>query len=305
MVYRVMVGLGAVGVDRVLMMPATSGVWEGLRQHLMVKPGADGPLLPALDVLEMPLHHDARDTALAVDMMRERGASVLVVLGGDGTHRIVAQRSGETPICALSTGTNNAFPEMREATVAGIAAGLVATGRVKGSLRREKVLRVSVNAGRRNECALVDVAASRDRFLGARALWRPRDVSEVVVTSASPQATGFSALAGLLEPISRSEAAGLYVRLGAPPCPASTILVPLAPGLVVPAGVTATRRLRPGETVELERFDGCLALDGEREIEVTSRDQVTVSLGVDGPLTVDVEMAMHEAASRKLLRRDR
>jgi len=30
------------------------------------------------------------------------------------------------PICALSTGTNNAFPEMRETTVAGIATGLVA-----------------------------------------------------------------------------------------------------------------------------------------------------------------------------------
>ena len=306
MVYRVMVGLGAVGVDRVLMMPATSGVGEGLRQHLVGTSRADGAALPELEVLEMRLHHDARDTACAVDLMRARDASVLIVLGGDGTNRVVAQRCGDTPICALSTGTNNAFPEMREATVAGIAAGLVATGQVDGVLRREKVLRVSLDSGERSEGALVDVAASQDRFLGARALWRPREVSEVVVTSASPQATGFSALAGLLEPISRAEPAGLYVRLGSGSgaAEASTILVPLAPGLVVPATVTATRRLRPGEAVDLERFDGCVALDGEREIEVTSRDRVTVTLDVEGPLTIDVERAMHEAAMRGLLRRD-
>lgn len=304
MVYRLLVGLGAVGVDRVLMMPATSGIWEGLRRHLLGTPGAGGPVLPTLEVLEMRLRHDARDTALAVDRMRERGASVLFVLGGDGTNRVVAQRCGEIPVCALSTGTNNAFPEMREATVAGVAAGLIATGRVSGALRREKVLRVSVNGAERSECALVDVAASHDRFLGARALWRPRDVSEVVVTSASPQATGFSALAGLLEPISRAEPAGLYVRLGSPPCVTSTILVPLAPGLVVPVGVVSTRRLRPAEAVELERLDGCVALDGEREIEVRSHDRVTVTLDVRGPLTVDVESAMRDAARQGLLRRD-
>jgi len=47
------------------------------------------------------------------------------------------------PVCALSTGTNNAFPEMREATVAGLATGLVATGKLDAerTLRRTKVLR--------------------------------------------------------------------------------------------------------------------------------------------------------------------
>ena len=46
------------------------------------------------------------------------------------------------PICALSTGTNNVFPEMRETTVAGIATGLVALDGTRGpdGLRREPVL---------------------------------------------------------------------------------------------------------------------------------------------------------------------
>ena len=96
----------------------------------------------------------------------------IVVLGGDGTHRVVARACGDVPICALSTGTNNAFPEMREATVAGLAAGLVATGRAgDGALRREAALAVDV-PGAPRDLALVDVAVSRERFIGARALWR-------------------------------------------------------------------------------------------------------------------------------------
>ena len=59
--------------------------------------------------------------------MRAAGVAAIVVLGGDGTHRVVAKACGDVPICALSTGTNNAFPEMRETTVAGLATGLVAT----------------------------------------------------------------------------------------------------------------------------------------------------------------------------------
>ena len=39
------------------------------------------------------------------------------------------------PIAGVSTGTNNAFPEMREPTITGLAAGLFATGRIALSAR--------------------------------------------------------------------------------------------------------------------------------------------------------------------------
>src|SRR3954453_11119845 len=89
----------------------------------------------------MPLRGDAYDTVEAVRRMRERDVAVLLVLGGDGTHRVVSGACADVPLCALPTGTNNAFPDMREATVAGLAAGLVATGQVTdGVLRRGKGL---------------------------------------------------------------------------------------------------------------------------------------------------------------------
>ena len=105
--------------------------------------------------------------------MFAEGVDAILVLGGDGTHRVVAKACGDVPICALSTGTNNVFPEMREATVAGMATGLVATGRGgPGAVIREAALIVERD-GAPADLALVDVAVTRERFVGARALWRP------------------------------------------------------------------------------------------------------------------------------------
>jgi hypothetical protein len=173
MVHRLMAGLGAVGVDRVIMMPAGSGVSQSLQRHLGGRTGhLAAQRLPELEVLDMAVHEDERDSAAAVRAMAERRVAAIVVLGGDGTHRVVAAHCGDIPLCALSTGTNNAFPELREATVAGVAAGLVATARLEGDglLRREKQLQVSVNGGLRRDSALVDVAVTTERWVGARSV---------------------------------------------------------------------------------------------------------------------------------------
>ncbi|BBL79756.1 ATP-NAD kinase [Rubrobacter xylanophilus] len=296
MVYRLMVGLGAVGVRRVLMMPAASGLYDALERNLRSH-GRDARL-PELELLEMPLRHDAQDTVEAVECMLGKGVSAIAVLGGDGTSRLVARHCGEVPICPLSTGTNNAFPEMREATVAGLATGLVATGRLR-AVRRKKILRVRMNG--HEDCALVDVAASGERFVGARALWRPESVYEIVVASAAPDAVGLSAVAGLLAPLSREDPFGLHLRLAPPEKARRVLKVPLAPGLVVPVGVTEVQRIPLGEEVELEPRAGVVALDGEREMERGPEDRVGVVPEGEGPLVVDVAAAMRRAAREGLL----
>jgi predicted polyphosphate/ATP-dependent NAD kinase len=253
--------------------------------------------------VEMKVRHGARDTAYAVGKMCERGVSSIDVLGGDGTNRVVARHCDPNiPLCALSTGTNNTFPKMQEATVAGLATGLVATGQVGDEvLRREKILYVTIDGETDRDCALVEVAVNSERFVGARALWRAEDISEIVVASASPEAVGLSSIAGLLDPVERSTPHGLYVRL-APPGDADTVLtVPLAPGLIAPVGVVESRRVEPGESVELEPKVGSLALDGEREIEIGPQNEVKVRLESDGPSTIDVGEVMREAARRGLL----
>ena len=304
MVFRLMVGLAAVGVEHVLMMPAASGLFDGLDRNRRANAASERKQdLPELELVEMKIRHGARDTVYAVGKMCERGVSAIVVLGGDGTNRVVARHCDpNVPLCTLSTGTNNTFPKMREATVAGLATGLVASGQVGGeALRREKILYVTLDGEPDRDCALVEVAVSSERFVGARALWRAEDISEIVVASASPEAVGLSSIAGLLDPVDRSTPHGLYVRL-APPEEADKVLtVPLAPGLIAPVGVVESRRVEPGESVELEPKVGSLALDGEREIEMGPQNEVTVRLDSNGPLTINVGEAMHEAARGGLL----
>jgi len=300
MVYRLMVGLAAAGVGKVFLMPAAAGVGESLRRHLKGNTGSRQQSVPELETLEMRTSGDARDTAEAIRLMRERGVSALILLGGDGTCRVASNHCYDTPLCTLSTGTNNAFPRMREATVAGLATGLVASGTLgDGVIRREKVLRVGVDG--EQDRALVDVAVCRERWVGARALYEPDSVSAVFVASAAPEAIGMSAIAGLLSPVSREESHGLFVEL-APPEKAETVIsVPLAPGMVIPVGVAGYRRLEPGEAVGISPGYGSLALDGEREIELTPEDEVEVTLSADGPLTVNVEECMRRASREGLL----
>ncbi len=300
MVYRFMIGLRAAGVDNVLFMPAAAGVGGSLRRHIKGNTGSRKQSLPGLEHLEMRLTGDARDTAEAVRRMRDRNVSAIVVLGGDGTCRVASSHSYDTPICALSTGTNNAFPESREATVAGLATGFVATGAMgEEVVRREKALRVRVDG--EEGLALVDVAVCRERWIGARALYEPGAVSEIFTASASPDAVGLSSVAGLLEPVSRDEPHGLRVELTGPEEADTVLTVPLAPGLVSTIGVSAYDRLKPGETFVLEPVHGSLALDGEREVELRSEHSSEVWLSEDGPLTVDVEECMCRAAKEGLL----
>ena len=302
MVHRLMAGLGAAGVDRVVMMPAGSGVSQSLQRHLSGRTGhLAAQRLPELEVLEMALREDARDSAEAVAAMAERRVAAIVVLGGDGTHRVVARHCGDIPLCALSTGTNNAFPELREATVAGLATGLVATGRLGGDglVRRAKQLEVAVEGGTRDS-ALVDVAVTAERWVGSRALWRVGSISEALVTFASPSAVGLSAVAAAVAPVPRAAPFGLHLRLAPPDEAPRAVTVPLAPGLIAEVGVLQASRVEPGQVVALAARAGCLALDGEREIELAQHDQVTVRLG-QGPLVVDVDAVMAAASQHQLL----
>jgi predicted polyphosphate/ATP-dependent NAD kinase len=258
MVYRVLVGLAAAGVDRAVMMPAADGLGWTL-ERLMKAHGK--PL--ALEILDMPLTGTAHDTTAAVQAMSD--AKAIVVLGGDGTHRIVAKACGDTPIVALSTGTNNAFPEMREATIAGLAAGLFTD-----QVIREPALRVN------DDLALVDVAVSNQPFVGAKALWRTDSITELFVTNANPAAVGLSAIAGQL-------ATGpVHVTLGA----GTRVMAAIAPGLVVPVDVAAWEPIDGPVTVHAA---GCIALDGERELE---RPGATTIALTQGPNRIDVDAVM-------------
>jgi predicted polyphosphate/ATP-dependent NAD kinase len=295
-VLRLLAGLGALGVAEALLMPDGAGIAAAILREAGEHKGAP---LPAVSILDLPVEGTADDTRRAVRAMLERGVGAIAILGGDGTHRVVAGLCGQTPLLALSTGTNNAFPELREATTAGMALGLLVSGRVPRdlALRRNKLLRVSYRG--REEIALVDVCVARQLFLGARAIWQPGDLSQIFVTFAEPRGIGLTAIVAWSLPVSRGDPWGAQMRFG---LGGGAVLAPIAPGLVERVEIAEAGRLLPGAPVALPPASGTVALDGERELEIDPADRVSVALDLAGPLSLNVDAVLSYAARQGLLR---
>ena len=251
---RVLAGLAAVGVERVVMMPDAAMLGRAASE------GASRDL--DVSFLEMAVFNEERDSTLAARVMAEMGVGCLVTLGGDGTNRAVAKGSESVPLVPVSTGTNNVFPAMVEGTVAGLAAGVVARGMVDvGSVTKAaKVLEVHVD-GVLDDIALVDVAVSRERFVGARAIWDPLTLHEVFVARSGPASIGLSAIAFRLCPSSADDGVGVHMRIGRG---GTYVDAPVAPGMVSRVPIEEWRPWRVGEPVSIDPRPCTVALDGER-----------------------------------------
>lgn len=302
-VLRVLAALAACGVAQVVMMPEHGGIRGHVMRGIARSRNQGEARFPDVHHLDMAVTGTAEDSACAARLMRRAGVAVIVVLGGDGTHRAVVKECGQVPIAGISTGTNNAFPEHREPTITGLAAGLAATGRVPAKIAFTANKRLDVRVGERPpEIALVDVAFVTDGYVGARALWRTETFRELFVTFADPEVIGMAAIAGLIEPVARGEAGGMMVSLAPAATARSVLHAPIAPGLVAPVGIDDWRRMPAGISFSPQLKAGSVALDGEREIFFDPRDTVSVTLTADAFRTVNVPAVMHFAATTGLLR---
>ena len=311
MIQRMLTAFGAVGVHRVLLSTDLGGisasVFRAIGRRAAGRPNSHraDTRWPEVEFLgDQPIRQTAQDTVDAVRRMVTAGARVIVCLGGDGTARVAASAVGDVPMLALSTGTNNVFPVVREATIAGLAAGLVAAGAVPAdatTTSRAKLL--EVRAGDRVETALVDVAVSVERHVGARAVWDPATVTQLFCAFAEPDAIGLSSVLGQLCPVARHEPHGVTARLS--PAAARQVLAPIAPGLVVPVGVTDIEPIHPGSVHHVDARAGVIAVDGERELTFSPGEHPAVRLRADGPRCVDVPAVLAASARLGLLRRAR
>jgi NAD kinase len=298
---RVLLGLQAVGVDRVVAMPDSS--------QLVARARDDAQLSLVLDLLQMPPLYTEGDTVRAARMMEQMDVGCLVTLGGDGTNRAVAKGCASIPLIAISTGTNNVFPSMIEGTLAGLAGGLL----VQGELEVEqvsvvsKVLEVLVD-GQYRDMALVDVALSRERFVATRAIWDMSTIFEVFLTRAEPSSIGLSSVGARLQPLSLAEEGGLYYRLAGLPGEeqagpdgplhhnSTSVLAPIAPGIISWVPISDWRPLATGERVPVEPRHCTIALDGERAFSVTPDQRIEVGISRSGPPVVQVDAALEQAA---------
>jgi hypothetical protein len=285
-VRRALLGLDSIGVAEVWHLPDTYGIVpraaEQVDLALHVKP------------LPMEILGNASDSYEAARRLVDFGAGAIITLGGDGTNRAVAKGCDSVPLVAVSTGTNNVFPRMVEGTLAGIAAGLAAIGVGADAIRRRPRLDITIN-DQETDIALIDVVTSAQAWIGARAIWEPAQIREIVLSQIASGEVGICGIGGMLFPdaVGSSYGAHIVVEGGR-----TRVTVPIAPGIIRDVPIAAADKLLPGESVLLEAQPGTIALDGEREIELlTNEDEIRVTLNPHGPFVVDIPEAINQGAA--------
>ena len=89
-VLRVLACLKACGIQRVMMMPEAGGIRGHVKRGLDRSANQGEMEFPELSFVDMRVTGTVEDSRRAAAAMCAAGASAIVVLGGDGTHRAVA-----------------------------------------------------------------------------------------------------------------------------------------------------------------------------------------------------------------------
>lgn len=299
---RLVMAAQPLGVDELLFMADSYHFAEVVIDDLTT----DRKLTASCEVIDLPIYASQEDTIRAAAEMERRGVGCIVVLGGDGTSRAVAKSVHDTPILPLSTGTNNAYQEMIEGTVAGMAAAIVA-GMEDPSpcCIRDKRIEITIN-GEFHDIALIDAVISDDLWVGARAIWNADNIETVVVTRCSPASIGFSSAAGCHAVILPTEDRGLALELAGGSHAdrrgsGRRLMAPIAAGVLNEIEVLDSRELGLHEPYHL-RVDtgGMIAVDGEREIRLGAGDEVEFSITRNGPLRVLVRTTLDAAVANNM-----
>ena len=286
---------------RAIVRRAVTGAVAGGATHFIYHNDAHGITQQALDefadqitatAVDSTQMGSALDTISAARAMRELDCSVVITLGGDGTNRAFCLGWPDAPLLPISTGTNNVFPVLQEATIAGAAAGLIASGQVtEGVFSQQKRILVNIE-GERDDLALIDVLLSNERFVGARALLKPNQFRSALLTRADPAAVGITSIGGLLHPIDAADDCGLWLTFGED---GDVIHAPIAPGLYHKIPISACEPLALEQPICCSG-PGTLAFDGERERTLKEGQVATLTLSRSGPYIVDVASALRQAA---------
>jgi len=283
-VARIATGLDAMGVDEIMVMQEPARISTGALQWM--------PLRARVRALQTgPVTNSAVDTAAAVRAARDEGCDVIVALGGDGTHRVIAQTWPDAVLIPLSTGTNNVFPVAVEATSAGVAAGLVASGAIEASQVGARCKLVHVRASGWTDSGVIDAVLLRRDSTGNMLPFDPERLAALVLTRAEPWAVGMSPIGGYLDPVGFGDECGLALRCGS----GRALHVPLSPGLFGTVRVSLCERLAFGTDFSFEG-PGVVAFDGDRLHTLVQGESAQVTVRRDGPLVIDVGRCIGLAA---------
>ena len=293
-VRRAVIGAIAAGARRFVYMSDSHGIVKQAIAETTIPRGVRFEALPSSGTAS------AMDTIVAAEQMAQKDCAIVLVLGGDGTNRAFVRGWRDATLVSLSTGTNNVFPVMAEATVAGMALGLIAAGKVASRLvaTQAKVIDVDIEA-EEQDIALIDAVITRDAFIGAKALLDPSQLKEALLCRAEPAAVGITSLGGLVRPVSDKDDFGLHLTFTKG---GRQLLAPMGPGMFAKVEIGKTRLVKFDQAVKAQG-PSVIALDGERERVIAPGQRIEMRISRRGPWVVDLAATLQRAAKQKIFLR--
>lgn len=293
-VRRAVIGAIAAGATRFVYMSDSHGIVKQAIAETAIPRGVRFEALPSSGTAS------AIDTTVAAEQMAQKDCAVVLVLGGDGTNRAFVRGWQGATLISLSTGTNNVFPVMAEATVAGMALGLIASGKVASRLvaSQAKLIEVEIE-DEAQDIALIDAVITRDAFIGARALLDPSQLKEALLCRAEPAAVGITSLGGLVRPVSDQDDFGLHLTFAKG---GRQLLAPMGPGMFATVDIGKTRLVKFDQVVRAQG-PSVIALDGERERVIATGQRIEMRISRRGPWVVDLSATLQRAAKQKIFLR--
>jgi len=297
-VRRILLALNTLNLDRVYIMPdsfgigneAVNGLWGEEKENFKLD----------VEILGMTVTGTAEDSFNAAVLMEEKNVDIIIILGGDGTNRVVVKALTNTPILSLSTGTNNVFPIMAESTMLGLAAGLFTKF---SDEEKEKVTEpikciYVIKDGKIEDLALIDAVVVNESYIGSRALWHTDLLEEIFVTRSTSYDIGMVSIPGRLTEVKVNEDGGVFLKVGEPN---QKVRAAIAPGVIREIGVEDWRKIEQEEIVELPVKKRIIALDGERELIIKKDEKVTMQLSHADARFLDYKQALKLADSKNML----
>jgi len=289
-VKRIVLAAQGCGVKKIYIMPDTFMIGYKVIDDLHISK----ELKIDVEVLKMDIKGNMTDTVNATKMMEQKGVDCIIVLGGDGTSRAVAKVITHAPLIAISTGTNNVYPEMMEGTVVGMAAAAIASSifNIDETCYRDKRIEIYKD-DQLVDIALIDCVISKQTFVGSKAIWDVEDIYKVVVSRAHPAAIGFSTIIGSKLIVGKEDNFGAAVNVNTGN---KKVLVPIAAGTIREIIVDEPEILDLNKKMTFEASDnGIIALDGEREIPFKPGDRFDIVITRNGPYRVIVDKTLEYA----------
>ena len=289
-VERIILGAQKFDVKKIYIMPDSYQMGYKVIDKLQIS----NELLVDIEILNIKINASPKDTEEASNMLEKLQVGCVVVIGGDGTNRLVAKHLKTVPLIGISTGTNNAYSEMLEGTIVGMAAAAIASKKFdKDTIcKKGKIIEIYKN-GSFVDIALMDAVISDDIYIGAKAIWELKSIKQIIVSKCHPASIGFSSIIGVNKCIDDNDEFGASLKINRG---LNRFYAPIAAGTIVEIESEDLEILPINHLLKWKpKFRGIIAVDGEREIAFMVGDQLEFKITRNGPEHADVKRTLEIA----------